>query len=816
MKANDNTPSPRSQPPAPVRITFFQGDATNCFPEDEVDCNWEQFASIYRGSATAARGAEKASRGYAIFAQLEPSTEKSIAGVERRRRAKTPGWSMNLAQKEAVLRFGYRDTAHTVHASALVCDYDEDPAAEPTWAPEDWPCEVFAHSTHRYHPTEAPGRWRAFLRLKEPIPIGKYEAVRRAVRKMLPKGALVRAAHQPAFLPTCPAESEVAYATVPGGPLDWKALDLKPEKPALPTVEAAKPDPDAEEACVALMGAVWPVSGDGACHKAALALGGVLGDSEWGLSRCLDLAGKIFEAGDNEGAHLFDAVQTSLLAKRTDPDALVYGWPVLRECMATREGSTDEAINAACKALDALLTPPPLQLETGDHTELARILMASPKQLKGAIFDEGALWHRDSRGVWIEIPDSQVTRWVMGFSGLEYNIKINEKTGVAKGTKLHIGARTCSSVYKLCCDELDKPGFFSAAPVGIPFQNGFLRVGKTSLESKTEPLADCRTRRVLPFDAPRPDTIAKQPPMAWIGFLQSVWGEDVEAIACIHEILGYLLSGGMEHQKMFVFVGPPRAGKGVVIRLLSALFGPAFGSFKVAALDKDFAMQSMLGKSVIVDPDVRRGRGVGRDDGAIAERLLSTSAADPQRIARKYGSDMLTTLQCRIVMAANPPFGLSDIGSALSKRMVIVQFPKSFLGREDLNLADKLLKELPQIVMLALDGLYALTARGRFVEPASSQVERDAARHIESPMTSFLEEECVLQEGVETPCLQLYEAAKQWAMRTGHRQMSNTRFSEVLRQQGITRKRPKLDGIRQPRVYVGIRLASTSPIAVVR
>ena len=820
---NPNTTTPPST--MQLRITFFSGDQTNCFPDDSVDCSWEQFCSMYRAGAANAKGAEKASRGYAVFATLRPSTPELLDGIERKRRLTSPGWSIGAPQRALAEEHGYRNADHAISASAVVIDYDKDPAAAPDWRPKAWPGELFAHSTHNYDAKDAPGRWRVFLRLSEPIPFSMYKDVQRALAKVLPPNTIVRAAHQPAFSPTCPADQALAYMSVAGAPLDWKRLLAQhpPAAPLLSTVVVpGSPDvvaSDVEEGVVQKLAAVMPVSGDGNCHTAALALGGVLSDTEWSTSRCIAFAGRVFAAADLEGAHLHSAVATSIANRRNDPGAEVYGWPTLRRAMDDRAESDAMQIRAACDAFAALLEPPPPELEIGDDVEIAQHIVNNIKQLKGAVFTEGSLWRQDKAGVWVEIEVDEVYRWTADFSGAKYNVQVNEKTGKVTSSVVRVSAGTCASVYKVCCSLLNRAehtNFFSEGPVGIPFRDGFLKVGRTKEESVLLPLHECRVRRVLPFNAPRPGELESCPPTAWMGFLKSVWGKDIEAVCCLHEILGYLLSGSLAQQKMFVFVGPPRAGKGVVLKVLQGIFGPALGTFKIAALDKDFALQGLLGKSVSIDPDVRRGKGFNRDDGAIAERLLSTTAGDLQSIPRKYRTSAQVTLPCRLVVATNPPFGLADVGSALSKRMVMLQFPTSFLGREDTELSTKLLAELPGIVAMALEGLYSLQVRGRFQEPESSQEERSAARHIENPMLGFLEEECDLEEGARTPCVQLYEACKQWLIQNGHRLVSTTRFSEMLRQHGVEKVHPRVCGERLPRHYEGIGLIRQKSLSIVR
>jgi putative DNA primase/helicase len=244
---------------------------------------------------------------------------------------------------------------------------------------------------------------------------------------------------------------------------------------------------------------------------------------------------------------------------------------------------------------------------------------------------------------------------------------------------------------------------------------------------------------VLPCDYGL-DAARRAPPVNWVRYLRSIWGQDIQSIELVHQLLGYLLSGRHDLQKIFVLLGPPRAGKGTLLNLIGAIFGEQATSFKVASLDQNFSMQSMLGKTIAYDPDVRRASSMFKSEGQMVERLLSISAHDIQVIPRKNQTDIVTALPARLLLAANPPFGLTDVGGALATRFVILTFPRSFLGQEDLGLGGRLAREIPSIVALALDGMDKLDSVGHFVEPASSQEERESVERAQNPMLAFVDD----------------------------------------------------------------------------
>jgi putative DNA primase/helicase len=166
-------------------------------------------------------------------------------------------------------------------------------------------------------------------------------------------------------------------------------------------------------------------------------------------------------------------------------------------------------------------------------------------------------------------------------------------------------------------------------------------------------------------------------------------------------------------------------------------------------------------------------------------------------------------LPARIILAANPPFGLTDVGGALASRFIILTFPQSFLGSEDTGLGDALKTEIPAIVALALDGLDKLNTVGRFVEPASSAEERESVERAQNPMLAFIADECEMGKDFSIGCTELWTAAVKWRDENGHKRMSTTAFSEFLRQKGVKQVRPRTSGERQARIYTGIRLIGT-------
>jgi P4 family phage/plasmid primase-like protien len=260
-------------------------------------------------------------------------------------------------------------------------------------------------------------------------------------------------------------------------------------------------------------------------------------------------------------------------------------------------------------------------------------------------------------------------------------------------------------------------------------------------------LLNLRTRELLP-PTPAFFTLAgvsyEYDPEAtcptWDTFIASL-ETDRETIDLIEEMLGYFLTTDTRFHKIFAMYGPPRSGRGTILRVMEALT-ESLVSVPFRQLDDQFAFQSVIGKKVLAIPDLRVGHKV--DVGAVLETLISISGGDKQDIRRMNKMQWSGYLYSRIVFAANALQNLMDDSGALSSRLIGLNLTKSFEGREDPNLSDKLRMELPGILNRALDGLARLYERGKFKQPESGRARIRAQIAKTDPNVGFVDEMCVV------------------------------------------------------------------------
>ena len=288
----------------------------------------------------------------------------------------------------------------------------------------------------------------------------------------------------------------------------------------------------------------------------------------------------------------------------------------------------------------------------------------------------------------------------------------------------------------------------------VPMANGLLHVPTRTLQSHT-PHLFCHHSLEFAY-APNAD-----PPKRWLKFLGELWGRDESSINALQEMMGYLLGGGTGLQKIFLFVGPKRAGKGTIGRVLTGLLGAHnVAAPTLASLSTHFGLSALIGNSLGLISDVRLSR--RSDSNVVVERLLSVSGEDRLTIDRKYRQPWTGRLPTRFVLMTNELPRLADSSGALASRFVVFVLTRSFYKRENPRLTEELLTEAPAIFNWALEGLDRLNERGYFVEPESGKAANQELEDLSSPVAAFVRAMCVVDRDCQVEVERLWGAWKSW------------------------------------------------------
>lgn len=392
--------------------------------------------------------------------------------------------------------------------------------------------------------------------------------------------------------------------------------------------------------------------------------------------------------------------------------------------------------------------------------------------------------------------DQRLYHFMAGCLTLKVNPKTGDSETVAFNPKTSTVNDVAHALRAVCYADLPEPqvwidqrqGDFPAHEI-VAFKNGFLHHPTRTIMPSTDRLFCVSS---LDFDY---DPSANEP-TEWLKFLHSLWPDDPESISTLAEVFGYLLTDDTSQQKMFMLIGPPRCGKGTILRILEALVGYANRvSPSLASLGTQFGLQPLIGKRLAMISDARlSGRA---DQQPIVENLLRISGEDTITIDRKNMTAWSGKMAIRFVLASNELPAFSDASAALANRFLPFKFNTSFLGKEDHGLTARLLKELPGIVLWALEGLARLNQRGYFQRPSSADELASDLVDQTSPIRAFVDELCVVSEHAQVDRDELFKAWKKWCEAQG-RDHAGTKvsFGRQLSAAfpGVKRSQPRSSG----------------------
>jgi putative DNA primase/helicase len=290
-------------------------------------------------------------------------------------------------------------------------------------------------------------------------------------------------------------------------------------------------------------------------------------------------------------------------------------------------------------------------------------------------------------------------------------------------------------------------------------------------------------------------------------FLVQLLEQDKEAIELLQDWSGYTLSPDTSQQKIMGMIGPKRSGKGTLARILRKMLGESsVAGPTMHSLGEQFGLEHMITKSLAIISDVRIG--ARTEKATLIERLLTISGEDGVSVPRKFHTEWYGKMPTRIMFMSNELLALTDSSGAFVSRLMMVMLTKSFYGKEDPGLTNKLEAEMPGILNWAIEGYRRLKQRGYFVQPKSSREAIESMETLASPERAFLRDCCQIEPTKQVSKDDLFEAYCEWSDDQGRKDHGNKEwfFRNLLSiVPELKEKRTREDGVRE-HVYVGIAL----------
>jgi putative DNA primase/helicase len=318
---------------------------------------------------------------------------------------------------------------------------------------------------------------------------------------------------------------------------------------------------------------------------------------------------------------------------------------------------------------------------------------------------------------------------------------------------------------------------------------------------------DLRTGTLRPHR--REDFISKMCPVEyrpgakcpqWEKFISEIM-PDRETQEYLQRAVGYTLTGSNAEHVFFVLWGSGRNGKSTFLKTVQALMGDY-------AKQADF--QSFTeGQSGGIRNDIARLEGArlvcateGKQNGRLAENVIKFLTGGDKVAARfLYQEHREFEPQMKLWLGTNHRPRIVGTDVAIWSRVRLIPFTESFLGREDRDLGDKLLKELPGILNWALEGLEQYQLHGlnepEHVKLATQEYQKDSDQ-----IGRFIAA-CTARGTEDTLKKAMYSRYKIWASDNGEYQFTERAFSESMGEHGY-QDRHTMKGM----VWVGLKLVA--------
>jgi putative DNA primase/helicase len=309
-------------------------------------------------------------------------------------------------------------------------------------------------------------------------------------------------------------------------------------------------------------------------------------------------------------------------------------------------------------------------------------------------------------------------------------------------------------------------------------------------------------------------------------FISEIFDASEDRIMAMRILFGYWLIASMSLQIIVVFSGMPQTGKGTLMTIIQKVLGISCSNPSFEQLGGHFGLEDLVGSNLAILSDVHD---TGPNAKSAVEKLLKISGEDAVDIPRKHKPAINgINLTVRFILAMNELVSLPDISGALYRRLVVIPFLHSFLGKGVANLAkDIVADEGPGVLLWALEGLRLLqhvmhdaAEKGLPTKDAVLTLLRTKEGHedmemladLGNPVRVFAREQCVIGSHLTVELNEIYDYWTAWAERNGHQVRSKSRFAADLfaATKGAVSNSQRSDpsGLR-PRVLKGITLQDT-------
>lgn len=285
-------------------------------------------------------------------------------------------------------------------------------------------------------------------------------------------------------------------------------------------------------------------------------------------------------------------------------------------------------------------------------------------------------------------------------------------------------------------------------------------------------------------------------------FLASLGFQDEKTKQCLSQWFGYTLVPNAKMEAMLYLNGNGANGKGTLFRIWQALLGkPQYATLRPEEMFEPFRIIELQNKLVNfandIDPKIE-----------IGARIKSVVSGEEIQTRKIYGEEIRFIPYARFIFSGNGFVRTSDRSYGFLRRFHVLTFGVKFDSKKkDLDLFEKIEKEMPYVLYWALAGLKSLQNNNwHFIETLDfSRAKSEYEKEI-SHVAQFLDDEyTITQAGADCiPCAVFRTNYNAWCKENGYQVFSDVNLGKELLRLGVKKMRLTKEGTKVY-CYCGIK-----------
>jgi P4 family phage/plasmid primase-like protien len=286
---------------------------------------------------------------------------------------------------------------------------------------------------------------------------------------------------------------------------------------------------------------------------------------------------------------------------------------------------------------------------------------------------------------------------------------------------------------------------------------------------------------------------------------------DEAVISFVKRYSGYTLTGITRERLLAILYGFGKNGKTTLVELLRDVMGDyATNTDTETLLMKRYQgvgndVAALKGARFVSAAEVEQGRRLAES------KVKQLTGRDTVTARFLFGEPFNFTPEFKLWLSTNNKPVIQGTDDAIWDRLRLIPFTQRFDGdRQDPKLPEKLRGELAGVLAWMVEGCLEWQEHG-LGEPESVREATDQYRAEMDTLAAFIEDRCVVREGIVAPATPLYKQYQMWCDDAGEKPDTQKMFGMRLRERGFVSDKIKRGPHKDRKGWFGIGLRADHP-----